>query len=68
MRLARRCTGFTRRGRRGASINGAIKFHVNFIGAASCNPAIGGLAKGRLVKEIDAPGRQTKLALDAPFG
>ena len=52
----------------GASINDAMKFHVNFIGAAGCNPAIGGLAKGRFVKEIDAPGGQTKLALDAPFG
>ncbi|UEB48961.1 hypothetical protein LK437_01920 [Campylobacter rectus] len=29
---------------------------------------MGGLAKGRLVKEIDAPGGQTKLAADAPFG
>ena len=45
-----------------------IKFHANFIGAAGCNPAIGGLAKGRLVKEIDALGEQTKLALDVPFG
>lgn len=52
----------------GASINGAMKFHANFIGAADCNPAIGGLAKGYLVKEIDAPGGQTKLAADAPFG
>ena len=45
-----------------------VKFHVNFIGAASCNSAIGSLAKGHLVKEIDAPGGQTKLAADAPFG
>jgi len=29
---------------------------IEQIGAASCNPAVGGLAKGHLVKEIDAMG------------
>jgi tRNA uridine 5-carboxymethylaminomethyl modification enzyme len=42
-----------------------ITMLVEQIGAASCNPAIGGLAKGHLVRELDALGGQMGLCTDA---
>ena len=42
-----------------------ITMLVEQIGASSCNPAIGGLAKGHLVKEVDALGGEMGLATDA---
>jgi len=41
-----------------------ITMLVEQIGAASCNPAIGGLAKGHLVREIDALGGEMALCTD----
>lgn len=41
-----------------------ITMDMNKIGQMSCNPAIGGIAKGQIVREIDALGGQTGIITD----
>lgn len=43
----------------------ALTLDINSIGRMSCNPAIGGVGKGQLVKDLDALGGAMGLAADA---
>ncbi len=41
-----------------------ITMNMNFMAAMSCNPAVGGIAKGQIVREIDALGGQMGVVAD----
>ena len=58
------CEAATAAARMGANTC-LITMDMNKIGQMSCNPAVGGIAKGQIVREIDALGGEMGLVTDA---